>query len=309
MLICDAHADTLYTMQLGEPDLAITYERLKGQPEDVRIQTLSLYTGPRGLVGDEQLIFRELQMLEKLKEEGFHQITDFRDALPGIPNVLLSIEGGEVFHGGIETVDRYYDLGVRLSTLVWNNVCQLAYPAASGDSRGLTAYGRQVVRRMQALGMAVDVSHLNVQGVAEIMEMGGPAPLASHSCAYALCNHPRNLTDDQIRAIFRAGGFVGVNFYHEFLCGKGSADLDAVVDHLAYFCELGGENQVGMGSDFDGISEYPEGLRHGGEVYNLLERLKQRGFGEKLVRGIAGENFKTYMKNFGDKRKEATAEQ
>ena len=300
MLICDAHADTLYTMQLGPSELAVTYERLQGKPEDVRVQTLSLYTGPTGLVGDEELISRELTMLQKLKTEGFHQITDFRDALPGVPNILLSIEGGEVFNEAVEQVDWYYEQGVRLSTLVWNNICRVAYPAASGDKRGLTPYGRQVVRRMHDLGMAVDVSHLNVQGAADILEMGGPAPLASHSCAYALCRHSRNLTDDQIRGIFQAGGFIGVNFYHIFLTDQGRADLDTVIDHLAYFCELGGENQVGMGSDFDGIPEYPEGLRHAGEVPNLLKRLEERGFGEKLVRGIAGENFKAYMKNFGD---------
>ncbi|MEG1571797.1 MAG: membrane dipeptidase, partial [Clostridia bacterium] len=138
-------------------------------------------------------------------------------------------------------------------------------------------------------------SHLNARGTAEVMDADIP-PMASHSCARALCDHPRNLTDAQLRALFAIGGYVGVNFYARFLDHSGQADLNRVIDHMVHMCALGGEKCVGLGSDFDGIDEYPEGLRRADDVPKLLEGLRARGFDEPLVRGIAGENFAAYMK-------------
>ena len=295
MLICDTHADTLYALQRGVLETDITHERLTQNPTDVRVQALALFTGEGGLADDPNLIQRELDVFAGLKAAGFHQITRLTDALPGIPNVLLTTEGGEVYSSGVDTVDAFYALGVRMAGLVWNNPCELAYPASGDDAWGLTDYGKQVVRRMHSLGMAVDISHLNPRGVMDLLDMGGAAPLASHSCVHALCPHPRNLTDDQLRALLAAGGFIGVNFYSVFLSPDGIATLDTVIDHLAYICDMGGKQQVGLGSDFDGIDRYPQGLRHAGDVHALLDRLRQRGFGEKLTHGIAGENFRRYF--------------
>ncbi len=298
MLIMDSHADTLYAMQNAQRDpvvsLDVTREHLR-RPGDVRIQALALFTGPTGLKEDAGLVARELEMLELLKSEGFRQITRVEEAEAGAANVLLTVEGGEVFHGGVDTVDRFFDLGVRMAALVWNNENQLAYPAIGGSDLGLTDYGREIVARMRALGMAVDVSHMNEQGVKDLLARGGPAPLASHSCARALCGHPRNLSDDQLKALFAAGGYVGVNFYPVFLDDSKEADIDRVIDHMAHMCALGGEKHVGLGSDFDGIEIHPKGLRHAGQVHDLLDRMKQRGFGDDLMRDIAGENLARYL--------------
>ena len=125
--------------------------------------------------------------------------------------------------------------------------------------------------------------------------MKGPAPMASHSCAHVLCPHPRNLTDDQLRAIFAAGGYVGVAFYPTFLHPSEKADVDTVIDHIAHMCSLGGEGHVGIGSDFDGIETCPQGLAHAGELPGLFGRMEERGFDEPLVRAIAGENFAAYL--------------
>lgn len=298
MLICDTHADTLYAMQKLERDpalpLDVTRERLLCT-EDVRVQALALFTGVHGLQGDEGLIARELKALETLKADGFCQITRLEEAEAGVANVLLTVEGGEVFHGGVETVAHFFALGVRIAALVWNHPNQLAYPAVGRDTRGLTPYGYSVVRRMHTLGMAVDVSHLNEQGVRDLLELGGAPLMASHSCARALCDHPRNLTDEQLRAVFAVNGYVGVNFYPPFLHESGHATLDTVIDHIVHLCEVGGEKNVGLGSDFDGIERHPEGLRHAGDVPKLLTRMQERGFSDALVRAVAGENFQAYM--------------
>ena len=299
MLICDTHADTLYAMQRTgrspSQQLDITKERLLCT-NDVRVQALALFTGVVEAQKSSQIVRRELIMLEKLKENGFRHITRLEDAREGFANILLTIEGGEVFHAGLHMVEAFYEKGVRAAALVWNHENLLAFPAVGNNPKGLTDYGREVVLRMQALGMAIDVSHLNPQGVEDVFLLGGPPPMASHSCANALCKHPRNLTDKQLHSLFNAGGYVGVNFYPPFLVENGHATVDHVIDHMAHMCTLGGEFSIGMGSDFDGIDTHPVGLRHAGDVPALFDRMFSRGFGNVLVEAIAGGNFAAYMK-------------
>lgn len=297
MLICDTHADTLYALQdrdRAQP-LSITRERLLCT-DDVRVQALALFTGPRGLDADPLLVRRQLTQFERLLSEGFHQITELTQAEAGLPNAMLTIEGGELFHRGEAAVEEYFEMGVRMAAIVWNHPNLLACPAKGSDPSGLTRLGRRVVGRMQRLGMAVDTSHLNEKGFWEIVKMDGPPPMASHSCARTLCDHPRNLNDEQLKGLFRAGGFVGVNFYPWFLSDSGRADVDTVVDHIEHICALGGVAHVGLGSDFDGIEVCPQGLTGPHEVAGLLERMRERGFDEKTVTAVAGENFAAYMR-------------
>ena len=207
---------------------------------------------------------------------------------------MLTIEGCEAFGGDVAQVDHFADLGVRMAALVWNNENGVAHPAITGSNEGLTPLGWDIVRRMRNRHMAVDVSHLNERGFYDLLDGEAP-PLASHSCARALCNHPRNLTDHQLRCLFEAGGYVGVNFYPLFLSNDAQADLNRVIDHIAHICDLGGEAHVGLGSDFDGIDSWPNGLRNAGDIPALLDGMRRRGFDETLVEAVAGLNFKHYL--------------
>ena len=293
MLICDTHADTLYARARGKKRFDIIREHMLS-PNATRVQAMALFVTPQGMAETPSLLQRELAELKKAKQEGWRQITSIEDALPGQANLLLTIEGGEAFGNDEDNVERMANLGVRLAALTWNYDNLIAQPAELGEDHGLTDFGRRIVRRMQKHHMAADVSHLNQTAVWDLLEMG-VIPMASHSCARALCEHYRNLTDDQLHALFQAGGFVGVNFYSAFLHPDGKASLDTVVDHMAYMCDLGGENCVGFGSDFDGIDDYPVGLRTAADVPNLIAQLMKRGFGEKLTEKIAGLNFKRYL--------------
>ena len=203
-------------------------------------------------------------------------------------------ENIEAFGGDPANVERFAQMGVRMAALTWNNENGLCHPAAGGSKEGLTPLGRETVARMRKCRMAVDVSHLNERGFFDLLD-GTVPPMASHSCAKKLCGHFRNLSDDQLKALFAAGGFVGVNFYPAFLSDDHRADIDRVIDHMAYMCDRGGEDCVGLGSDFDGIEEWPEGLRNASDVPKLLERMLKRGFGQSLTEKIAGLNFKNYM--------------
>ncbi len=297
MLICDTHADTLWAMTKPDcpAELDITCDRLM-RKGDTRVQALALFVGGSGLRGDDaDLIERELKQFDVLKARGFYQIRTIDEAKPDVPNAFLTIEGGEAFGSDAGSVDRFAELGVRAAALVWNNENLLACSAVSGSKARLKPFGREVVRRMNAAHIAVDVSHLNDEGVKELLDISAAPIMASHSCAKALCGHPRNLNDELLRSIFRTGGYVGVNFYAEFLDDSGSADVGRIADHIAHMLDLGGEEHVGLGSDFDGIDKYPVGLRHAGEIYALFDNMARRGFGDKNIYEVAGESFKRYL--------------
>jgi membrane dipeptidase len=269
---------------------------LTQHPQDTRVQAMALWTGTEGLLGkDMGLINREMESLESLLSQGFRQVRNLSEALAGEANILLTVEGGEVFEGGLQTVDAFAVWGVRIAAIVWNNENPFACPAMGASDKGLTPLGRKLVARMNERHMAVDVSHLNAAGVRDALRVSRAPIIATHSCAHALCDHPRNLTDEQLTAIFDMGGYVGVNFYPTFLSPTGEADIDTVIDHVAYMTELGGGKHIGMGSDFDGIESTPKGLANAGDVYALFARMRARGFSEEAVGDFAGENFRRYL--------------
>ncbi len=298
MFIADTHCDTLFELGVQKTplkDLMINPDRLrKGR---ISLQTLALWTGREGNKGDVAGIVRkELEALPVLTDAGIRRVDDPRDAVgTAEPCCMLSVEGGEVFEPGISTVAEYRAKGVRMAALLWNNENAIGYPAKSGDHRGLTAYGLEVVREMQRVGMAVDTSHLNEAGFWDLINKTNVPPLASHSCCRALCDHFRNLTDEQIKALIRGGGYIGVNFYPAFLSEDGKADVARVAEHIDHICQLGGAGNVGFGSDFDGIETTPAGLANAEEIPNLLQALRDRGYSETDVEGVAGMNLVRYF--------------
>ena len=297
MYIADTHSDTLYAMgvQHAPADrLMITPERLR--QGGVTLQVFALWTGGKGNKGDVAgIVQAELSQVPGLIAAGLRQVTDPADAKVGEQCFMLSVEGGEVFEPGLHTVQLYRDKGVRMAALLWNNENALGYPAKSVDKRGLTDYGLQVAREMQRVGMAVDVSHLNEAGFYDLFAKTDRPPMASHSCCRALCDHFRNLTDEQLRLMIREGGFVGVNFYPHFLSEDGRADAALVARHIDHICQLGGAEIVGFGSDFDGIETTPDNVRHPGDIPNLLDELRRLGYDDAAIAGIAGENLKRYF--------------
>ena len=294
MFIADTHSDTLHALGVRhEQHPMITPQRLR--EGGVTLQVFALYTGSQGNRGDyEAVVAAEMAQVPGRVAAGMRQVTDPADAREGESCFMLSIEGGEVFEKDIASVAAWRKKGVRMAALLWNNENRLGYPAKSGIAKGLTDYGIAVVKEMQRLGMAVDTSHMNEAGFYDIFAKTNHAPMASHSCCRALCDHFRNLTDEQLRLLIREGGYVGVNFYPTFLSADGKADVKRVAEHIDHICQLGGEGIVGFGSDFDGIETTPEGLSHPGEIPNLLEELRRRGYSEEAIEGVAGKNLLAY---------------
>ncbi len=301
MFIADTHSDTLYGMGVHHTplaDMTITPERLR--QGGITVQTFALWTGPKGNKGDvDAIVQAEMSQLQTLTAAGLRQVDDPSDAKEGESCFMLSIEGCEVFEQDVSQVALWREKGVRIAALTWNNENRLGHPAKTGSREGLTAYGVTIAREMQRLHMAVDTSHLNEAGFYDLFAKTDRPPMASHSCCRALCDHFRNLTDDQLRMLIREGGYVGVNFYPAFLAENGRADCETVVKHIDHICQLGGDGIVGFGSDFDGIECAPEGLAHPGEIPNLLQSLRRRGYPEKTIAGIAGGNLLDYFARIG----------
>lgn len=301
LFIADTHCDTLYalTEENRRANLDVTPERLR--EGGVTLQTLALWTGPdgaetpAGVDGALALLARELACLPFFTDAGVPQVFDPRDAKAGMPHVMLSIEGGEAFAADEAAVDAFCDKGVRLAALAWNHDNALCHCAKRGNGAGFTAYGRRVLRRMAKAGMAVDVSHMNERSFFDAAAAHEAPLMASHSCCRKLCDHFRNLTDEQIHLLIRTGGFIGVNFYAAFLSDDGVADVARVVDHIDHICQMGGEGVVGFGSDFDGIDLKPAGLEDAAKVPALVDTLSARGYPDAAVRAVAGQNFLRYF--------------
>lgn len=293
MLICDTHADTLFRRAL-KPALEtdVTLEKLK--KGSIALQTLALYVGDSPKLPLIRTAFRKmLAEKERMDGEGWKQLFDPRDAREGQCGYMLSVEGCDLMDGDLSVLEDWQRAGVRMAALTWNYKNCVGTPACLNDAEGLTPFGREAVREMVKRRIAVDTSHLNIRGFYDLLEMG-IKPLASHSCCRALCDHKRNLSDDQLRALFSAGGYVGVNFYPSFLREDGKAGLQDICDHLRHMLDMGGEGRIGLGSDFDGIEKKPEGLQGPQDIPCLMEALKKRGLSEKTIRGIAGENLLSY---------------
>lgn len=195
----------------------------------------------------------------------------------GLLSSLLTVEDGVFIDGKIERVQEVYDMGVRLITLMWNFENSVGFPCSDDPKahlKGLKPFGIEVVEKMNELGIIIDVSHMSEGGFYDVARYSKKPFVASHSCARALCNHRRNLTDDQLKTLGNAGGIAGVNFECSFLKeGSNCATYDQIIEHLLYMKDKAGIDAVGFGSDFDGIEDNGELVNYSG-FKTLLERME-----------------------------------
>jgi membrane dipeptidase len=206
--------------------------------------------------------------------------------------MILSIENGIAIGSDLGLLRTYYRLGVRLISLTWNHRNRLGDGVgAFRGRRGLTSFGREALAEMARLGMIVDVSHLNERTFWQVAEATEQPFVATHSNALSICKSPRNLSDSQIRAIAERGGFIGLNFCAGFLNDSGEATVEDVVRHAGHIAEVGGIGVVAIGSDFDGILDWPVGLEHVGKMKRLVAALGKAGFSRADIDAIARKNF------------------
>jgi len=203
---------------------------------------------------------------------------------------FISIEGAGAFASDIKQIDRFIDAGVRLIGPVHASDSPLATSATgkNGDREGLSELGQAFCRRVYQRGALVDVSHMSDRSFADLVSIAkaaGAPIVATHSNARKLANHPRNLTDDQLRKVAESGGVVGLNLHSTFLSGVHLASMKHAVDQVLYMVEIAGVNHVGIGSDFDGARP-PDDLADASKMPLLGAALRARGLSEGDVRKI-----------------------
>lgn len=309
--VADMHADSVLAVQAGRRRLL--QRSAEGHADlprlleaGVKLQVFALWPDPRRYQGGRALAqVMELLalLLREVEESGGRMVLvraagDLAEQPPeGSLQVLLSIEGGEGLGGSLGALENFYRLGVRALGLTWNCRNELADGCLeAGTGGGLTRFGRQVLGRMQELGMVIDLSHLSEAGFYDVLEHSRGPVVASHSNARAVCDHPRNLTDSQIRALAARGGVMGINFCPDFLCQGRPATVDDVVRHVDHVASLVGIEHVGLGSDYDGIKATPLGLEDVRRLPALTKALLARGYSEAAIRAVLGENVRRVLR-------------
>lgn len=202
---------------------------------------------------------------------------------------ILTVEGGAAAGGKLDRLRYLADCGVKAITLTWNAPSEFGDGAGVLSPKGITPFGQLAVKEMERLHIAVDVSHASEKLFYDVAKHTQRPFIATHSNARALCDHPRNLTDEQFKIIRDRGGLVGVNFVPEFLNASGKANLEDVVRHIDWFLSLGGESCLCIGSDFDG-TDLPEGIVGVESVEDLAEQMLRRNYSETLVNRILFDN-------------------
>lgn len=237
---------------------------------------------------------------EAAAERTLDLIDTFHESTKNLPenvNAILSIEGGEGIYS-LRTLRNYHRLGVRIAALTWNFSNHIAAGAMETDEiKGLTEFGKKVVEEMNRIGMLVDVSHLNRKSFYDIAAITKMPIIATHSCSDSVCPHPRNLTDDQFKIIVQSGGAVGINLYPTFLTENKTCTIDDIIKHIDHFMELGGEDNIGIGADFDGVDCLPEGIEGAQDLYKIFDKLKNHGCTDEQIEKISHKNFERIFNN------------
>lgn len=214
---------------------------------------------------------------------------------------LLTFEDGRMIDGKLENLDKYYQKGIRLISLTWNNENCFGAPNSADAAimgKGLTDFGKEAVLYMNELGIMVDVSHLSDGGFWDVAEVSQKPFVASHSNARDICPHTRNLTPEMIRKLAEKGGVTGLNFGPEFIHPdkeKGKSDLDIMSRQIHELIDKGGVDCVALGSDYDGIYGDIE-LAGVDKVPLLFDRLHKDGLSDDAIEKIAWKNAMRVMK-------------
>lgn len=313
-IVIDAHCDTILRVagrETSEPDEFDFFRRNESGHIDlprlreggVTCQVMALYIEPQ--YKPARSARRVLELLDAFyslldETEEFKLALSARDIetakARGHIAALLSIEGGEAIEGSLSALRSLYRLGVRAMGLTWNQRNDIADGVGEKSAgSGLTDFGIKVVKEMERLGMLVDVSHLSDSSFWAVDRIAERPYIASHSNARALASHPRCLTDQQIEAIAKKGGVIGVVFAPGFVDDDPSkVSLSRLCDHIDHIKKIAGIDHVGLGSDFDGYGVHPGSpvvLNDVSELPKLTEELLARGYTESEIRKVLGENW------------------
>ncbi|ASN04590.1 dipeptidase [Virgibacillus necropolis] len=310
MKIIDTHCDALLKMQLAKRGKFIksgtldykTSKHLDNNLTNLKAgqlmaQFFAIFIHPNVPASEkwqhalEQIDLFYTEVLEKNPEmKHIKSWKDFDALQENEIGAVLTLEGADAFGNDLSKLRHLYRLGVLSVGLTWNNANLCADGAEEPRGGGVTLLGKEVVKLNNENYVYTDVSHLTVKGFWDIMELA-KYPIASHSNARTVCDHVRNLDDEQVKAMFANNGTLHVVFNPPFInYEKDNATIADLLKHIDHLCSLGGVKHIGFGSDFDGITSFVTDLSDAAHYQNLINELLKY-YSEDQVKGFAYRNF------------------
>lgn len=317
MIIFNGHSDILTDINLrrlnGERDVFRKYHYENFLKSNVKSAIWVIWVDPEHLQNPKD---RTSQIINSMKEE-FDEAADiinvvkrYEDFKKGFEedkiNILIGMEGLTSIEDNVNLIETYYnDIGLRHASLTWNKRNMLA-SGVGDDTNGVTSLGIKAIEKTEELGILLDVSHLNEKSFWDIVSIASGPIIASHSNARYFANVKRNLNDEQLLAIAKSGGLVGVNSVSVFVNDdRNKQKIDDLIDQIDYIKRLIGIEHIGFGFDFcdflpqsyvgepDPITNSitVEGLSSEADINNLINRMRERGYREEEIELIAYKNY------------------
>ena len=330
MKIIDMHCDTIMELfenggNLYDSDNMINIKKMV--EGDYLLQCFAMFVR---YVSDKYENYSPFEYCNKMIDKYYNEIEKYSDYIKpafcyeDIENnikenkmtALLTIEEGGVCLGNIEFLRNFYRLGVRMVTLTWNYKNELGTPNIDyftdfkeklvnktlmpNMTDGLTDKGIEFVKEMNRLGIVIDCSHLGDKGFYDVIKYSNKPIVCSHSCSRSVCDHLRNMTDDMLFKLKENGGVVGINYCNSFIKEDGSlATFSDIVKHIIYIKNLIGIDYVGLGSDFDGISNKNIEIKDASMMGLLIDEMKKQGLSEEDIDKVCYKNvLRVFKANF-----------
>jgi membrane dipeptidase len=302
MKLIDLHCDALLKLSEGKGSLRfanakeLQTNKMRLHKGQVKVQCFAIFIEPD--IPSDQKFQEALVQIDYFYKEvlgknqdmiHIKEWSDFESINIGQIGAMLTLEGVDAIGNDLTKLNILYQLGVRSVGLTWNNANLAADGAGEPRGGGLTLLGKEIVQFNNEHQILTDISHLSDKGIWEVIELA-KFPIASHSNSRTLCNHLRNLTDEQASAMFKRNAMVHVVYYPPFVKEAGEVKISDLINHIDHFCSLGGVKHIGLGSDFDGISTFITNLEDASKSQNLINELLKH-FNEDEVRGFAYQNF------------------
>ncbi len=320
ILTLDSHCDTPMFFEEGvdlnrrDPKLLVDFRKMREGFLDTSIMVAYLPQGSWDDKAEHAITAHTIELLEEIKQRVAQNDNVALARTPqqlwqnkheGKLSVMRGIENGYALGKDLSNVERFARMGVVYITLCHNGDNRICDSARKSEHThgGLSEFGREVVKEMNRCGLMVDLSHAAESSFYDALELSATPIVCSHTASRALCNHPRNLTDEQLRALAEKGGVAQVTLYHGFLRSDedehGPATIDDAVDHLMHLIDVAGIDHVGIGTDFDGDGGVP-GLACASEMLNFTRKLLARGLTPLDLEKVWGKNFLRVMQQCQD---------
>ena len=306
VLTLDTHCDTPMFFPQGihfeqrDPKILVDLHKMTEGRQDATIMVAYLPQPTENPTAFADSIFDQIEVIVGQNSDYVRIANTPRDLWmnkhQGLKSIMLGIENGIAIDGKLENLQHFVDRGIVYMTLCHNgdnDICDSA-SKTQHTHHGVSAFGEQVIKEMNRLGVLVDMSHAGEESFYQALEISSKPIVCSHSSARALCDHLRNLTDDQMRALAQKGGVAQTTIYHGFLKKDGEATINDVIAHLEHAIDVMGIDHVGLGTDFDGDGGV-RGLADSSELINFTRRLLARRFSEHDIQKIWGGNFLRVM--------------